>query len=88
VGLVERDLPGGAAAQARAAGRVAALLERRGEAMSARQLHAEVRKLGGAHARWTEEMCSSALRGDARFRHTRAGVGLARREAGRDEPEA
>jgi hypothetical protein len=88
VGLVERDLPGGAAAQARAAERVAALLERRGEAMSARRLHAEVRKLGGAHARWTEEMCTSALRGDGRFRHTRAGLELARREAGRGGPEA
>ncbi len=62
IGLVERDLPGGAAAVERAADHVAAALDRRGTGLAAGELRAEIAPLSRAHGRWTREMCLSALK--------------------------
>jgi hypothetical protein len=78
IGLIERDLPGGADALAAAASHAAALLEQRGRGVGAAELQAEVVRLSPDHARWTTDMCLSVLRSDARFRLSNAGaVGLA-----------
>ena len=80
-GLRDRDLPGGAEALAAAVERVLALLAERGQGAGASELHVAVAPLSAPHARWTPEMCVSALRGNARFRFEKsrraAVVGLA-----------
>ncbi|WP_437986666.1 UvrD-helicase domain-containing protein [Sorangium sp. So ce117] len=77
VGLLERDLPGGAAALVEALEHVAVLLERRARGLGASQLKAEVSRLSQSHAQWSLDMCMSVLRGDPRFRLSQSGaVGL------------
>lgn len=77
IGLMQRDLPGGAEALAEATEHLAGLLERREEGLGAPRLWLEVIRLGPIHAQWTPEMCLSVVRGDARFRLSTAGaVGL------------
>lgn len=78
-GLVDRDLPGGRKAAAKAADHVAALLEQRGRGLTLTALHVELRALGADHARWTQAMCVGALRIDPRFRVRQGGgaIGLA-----------
>jgi hypothetical protein len=83
-GLRDRDVPGGAKALASAGERVAAELARRQRGLSCWELVSLVTGLSAHHARWTAPMCSSALRGDARFRcTTRGGVGLSSWESAR-----
>ncbi|WP_437290977.1 UvrD-helicase domain-containing protein [Sorangium sp. So ce406] len=77
VGLLERDLPGGAAALVEALEHVAGLLERRERGLGAAQLKAEISRLSQSHAQWSLDMCMSVLRGDPRFRLSQSGaVGL------------
>lgn len=77
IGLLDRDLPGGAAALTEAADHTAALLRRRRRGLSAFQLHAEVTRISPTHARWSKEMCRSAVANDTRFRLSQAGtIGL------------
>ncbi|WP_437737337.1 UvrD-helicase domain-containing protein [Sorangium sp. So ce1335] len=77
VGLIDRDLPGGAEALAEAVEHAAALLERRQRGLGSAQLLVELTRLSPAHAHWNAEMCLSVLRGDSRFRLSQAGaVGL------------
>jgi hypothetical protein len=77
-GLTDRDLPGRAKAAAKAADHVAALLAQRGSGLGAGPLHAALTGLSPTHARWTREMCLTALRGDPRLVQSAAGaVGLA-----------
>lgn len=77
IGLLDRDLPGGAAALTEAVEHTVALLRRRRRGLAAVQLHAEVTRISPAHASWSREMCRSALASDARFRFSQAGaIGL------------
>jgi hypothetical protein len=76
-GLVERDLPGGLEALAKATDHVASLLERRQRGLGVRPICDQVKRLGRLHARWTPELCGCLLRRDARFRVAMSGaVGL------------
>ncbi|MDQ3030944.1 MAG: AAA family ATPase [Myxococcota bacterium] len=78
VGLLERDVPGGADALAEATDQVASVLGRRDRGLSAHHAHEEVRVLSSHHARWSEQLTFSVLHGDARFRFSQSGaVGLA-----------
>jgi hypothetical protein len=79
IGLVDRDLPGGRKAAAKAAAHAVALLERRRRGLTLKALHAELRALSPAHAKWTQTMCLGALRIDPRFRTRQGGraIGLA-----------
>jgi hypothetical protein len=77
IGLLDRDLPGGAAALTEAADHIAALLRRRRRGLSAIQLHAEVTRISSTHALWSKQMCRSAVTNDGRFRLSKAGtIGL------------
>lgn len=77
IGLLERDLPGGAPALAHALEHVAGVLEDRQRGLGSGQLQAQVSRLSPEHAQWTEEMCLSVLRGDPRFKQNGVGaVGL------------
>ncbi len=77
VGLVERDLPGGADAIAEATEQLEAVLQRRGRGLTAHQVRSEVATLSAAHTQWTQDMCLSVIRGDPTFRLSRSGnVGL------------
>jgi mRNA-degrading endonuclease RelE of RelBE toxin-antitoxin system len=77
VGLIDRDLPGGAEALAEAMEHTATLLEHRQRGLGAAQMWTEVTRLSQAHARWSRDMCLSVLRGDARFWLSQSGaVGL------------
>ncbi len=77
IGLVDRDLPGGEKARAQAVEHVVATLERRGRGLAVGELHADIAPLSRVHARWTRQMCLTALKGDLRFRFSTAGgVGL------------
>jgi hypothetical protein len=81
-GLVDRDLPGRARAAAKAADHLAGILAERGRGLGAGALPEVLAGLSPAHARWTPAMCLSALRGDARFTQSAAGVvGLSRWES-------
>jgi hypothetical protein len=76
-GLLDRDLPGPRKARAQAGDHVAALLEQRGRGLAAIPLQAALAGRSPVYARWTPEMCLSALRGDPRFRQSVSGaVGL------------
>ncbi len=78
IGLLDRDVPGGASAIADAIEHVEGVLERRDRGLSAFHVHEEVRGLSADHARWTEELTYSVLRSDGRFRASQSGaVGLA-----------
>lgn len=84
VGLIERDLPGGAGALAEAIGHVAQVLEQRQLGLGTMQLWTELTRLGPAHAQWTPEMCLSVIRRDERFRLSQSGaVGLSTWESTR-----
>lgn len=87
IGLLERDLPGGAPALAEALDHIASVLEHRQRGLGAAQVKTHVSRLSPEHARWTEEMCLSVLRGDPRFRLSQAGAaGLAQWESVRVPP--
>src|SRR5262249_41406356 len=78
VGLLDRDLPGGAEARAQAVEHILTLLRRRRRGLAAAPLQATVALLSPEHARWSREMCLSMLGADARFRQNSLGaVGLA-----------
>jgi mRNA-degrading endonuclease RelE of RelBE toxin-antitoxin system len=82
VGLLDRDLPGGAAAMVEALEHVADVLERRGRGLGAAQVQSDVARLSQHHAKWPVETCMSVLRGDQRFRLSQSGaVGLAQWES-------
>jgi len=84
MGLLDRDVPGGAAAITEAADHAANLLARRGRGISGHHIHVEVQLLSDAHAMWTEELTVSTLRTDGRFRFAQTGaVGLAEWESTR-----
>ena len=68
VGLLERDLPGGEPARARAVDYIARVLARRREHLDHAELARAILRLSPDHARWAPEMCLSVLRTDARFR--------------------
>lgn len=77
VGLVERDLPGGAAAIEEATEQLETVLHRRDRGLTAFQVQSELSILSVAHAQWSQEMCLSVLRGQPEFRLSRSGnVGL------------
>lgn len=82
VGLLDRDLPGGADALIQMLEHVAGLLERRDRGLGAAQIKIEVSRLSQAHAEWSVEMCMSVLRADPRFRLSQSGaVGLSQWES-------
>jgi len=84
IGLMDRDVAGGAPAIEEAADHVANLLARRGRGISGHHIHIEVQLLSDAHATWTEELTGSVLRADGRFRFSHSGsVGLAEWESTR-----
>lgn len=74
VGLLDRDVPGGAAAVTKALDRLAGALKRRARGLAAAQVRAEVARLSKLHARWSVETCMSVLRSDPRFRVSRSSV--------------
>jgi hypothetical protein len=77
VGLLERDLPGGEPARARAVEHVAGVLARRRVRLESHQLTSAVHRLSPDHARWSLQMCLGAMRTDPRFRIGHRGeVGL------------
>ncbi len=87
IGLLDRDLPGGAPALAEALDHIASVLEHRQRGLGAAQVKTHVSRLSAEHARWTEEMSMSALRTDPRFRLSQAGAaGLAQWESVRVPP--
>jgi hypothetical protein len=83
VGLLERDLPGGEPARARALDHTARVLaRRRGSPLNQAELVSSIKRLSPTHARWRHEMCLSVIRTDARFRiGYRGEVSLAPKEA-------
>ncbi|MBX3232512.1 MAG: hypothetical protein KIT84_16175 [Labilithrix sp.] len=84
IGLLARDVPGGASAIAEAAAHVEAVLARRERGLSEVHAHEEVRALSPDHARWTAELTMSGLRADGRFRFSTSGaLGLATWESTR-----
>lgn len=84
IGLLERDLPGGAPALAQATEHVTALLQRRACGLGLAALTREIALLSPEHARWTAEMCYAAMRSDARMQGApAAGVGLSAWESAR-----
>lgn len=81
VGLLERDLPGGAAAMAEALDHLFGVLERSGRGLGPSMVKAEVARLSESHSAWPVEMCLSVARSDPRFRQSKRGVvGLSRWE--------
>jgi len=77
-GLRSRDLPGGEGAAREAADAVAAVLEAQGVGLPASACRRIARASGPRCAAWTQEMVSSVLREDVRFRIARHdAVGLA-----------
>lgn len=84
VGLMDRDVPGGAGAINEAAEHAENALSRRGRGLSSRHLHREIQLLSDPHSMWTEELTSSVLRADGRFRFSQTGaIGLASWESTR-----
>lgn len=84
VGLLDRDVPGGAEAIAEALDQLEAILDRRGRGLSSHHASAEVRQLSLPHEAWTEALMMSLVRGDGRFRTSRSGaIGLSAWESTR-----
>jgi hypothetical protein len=78
IGLLVRDVPGGAAAITEAADRVEGVLARRERGLSDFHVQAEVVSISSNHAGWTLPLTLSVLRSDGRFRFsTNGAVGLA-----------
>lgn len=78
VGLLARDVPGGAAAIAEAAAHVEGVLARREKGLADVYVHDEVAGLSPQHATWSLPLTMSVLRSDGRFRMAMSGaVGLA-----------
>jgi superfamily I DNA/RNA helicase/mRNA-degrading endonuclease RelE of RelBE toxin-antitoxin system len=78
IGLLSRDVPGGAAAIAEAADHMEAVLARRARGLSDVHAHDEIVGLSSEHATWTRLLTISVLRSDGRFRFNQSGaVGLA-----------
>lgn len=77
IGLLARDVPGGAAAIAEAGAHMEAVLARRGRGLSAFHVREELAQLSPAHATWSQALAMSVLRADGRFRLSQNGaVGL------------
>lgn len=84
VGLLERDVPGGAPAVAEATESAEALLRRRERGVSLHHLREAIGTLSADLSRWSEELLGSVVRGDGRFRTSQGGaVGLAEWESTR-----
>jgi superfamily I DNA/RNA helicase/mRNA-degrading endonuclease RelE of RelBE toxin-antitoxin system len=84
IGLLARDVPGGAAAIAEATAHFESILGRRERGLSERHAHEEVVGLSEVHARWSPQLTLSVLRSDGRFRLNQSGtVGLATWESTR-----
>lgn len=78
IGLLARDVPGGAAAISEASAHLDAALVRRGRGMSEFHAHQEIVGLSKDHALWSRHLTMSILRSDGRFRLSQSGaVGLA-----------
>ena len=78
IGLLSRDVPGGAAAIAEASAHLEAVLARRGRGVSEFHAHQEIVDLSEDHALWSRQLTMSILRSDGRFRLSQSGaVGLA-----------
>jgi hypothetical protein len=85
IGLLDRDLPGGEPARARAVEHVARTLARRRVGLDNASLAAEIHRLSPDHARWAPATCRCVMRTDPRLRLVQggSGVGLARWESPR-----
>lgn len=78
IGLIERDLPGGADAAAEAIEALESDLEARGVGLAPTEALERVRELDGPHASWTIEMVRSIARDAGSLRVNRSGsIGLA-----------
>lgn len=84
IGLLSRDVPGGAAAITEAGDHLEAVLARRDRGLSDVHAHDEVVGLSPEHASWSTQLLMSVLRSDGRFRLNQSGaVGLATWESTR-----
>lgn len=78
VGLLARDVPGGAAAITEACAHLEAVLARRGRGLSEFHAHQELAALSPIYQSWSVPLTMSVLRADGRFRMSMSGaVGLA-----------
>ncbi|MBK7823493.1 MAG: AAA family ATPase [Tessaracoccus sp.] len=78
VGLLARDVPGGAPAISEACAHLEALLARRGRGLSEFHAHQALTALAPSYQAWTAPLTMSILRADGRFRMSMNGaVGLA-----------
>jgi hypothetical protein len=78
IGLLARDVPGGASAIAEAGDHLEAVLARRDRGLSEHHAHAEVIGLSRDHASWSCPLMVSVLHADGRFRFNQSGaIGLA-----------
>src|SRR5690606_22957040 len=76
-GLLERDVPGGAASLAEAADAVVERLEQSQKGLTAFQAEQLVLQLSTLHAGWSPQLVASVLRNEPRLHVTRAGgIGL------------
>lgn len=73
IGLLDRDVPGGARAIAVARDHVERVFLSRQEGLASGHVVDLVRLLSRTHARWDEAMVISVLRGDRRFRLSKSG---------------
>jgi superfamily I DNA/RNA helicase/mRNA-degrading endonuclease RelE of RelBE toxin-antitoxin system len=77
VGLLSRDVPGGAAAITEACAHLEAVLARRGRGLSELHAHQELIGLSTIYRDWSVPLTMSVLRADGRFRLSMSGaVGL------------
>lgn len=86
IGLMERDVPGGARAIARFGDALAEELMRANRGLGGGRLASLLARLGGVHARWTVQMARGVARVDPRFQlppGAVGGVGLAAWEGAR-----
>jgi superfamily I DNA/RNA helicase/mRNA-degrading endonuclease RelE of RelBE toxin-antitoxin system len=78
IGLLSRDVPGGAAAIAEAGAHIEGVLARRGRGLSDFHVHEQIVGLSQDHTLWSRQLAMSVLRSDGRFRLSQSGaVGLA-----------
>lgn len=84
IGLLDRDVAGGATAISDALDQIESLFTRRGKGLSYFAAHQAIVGLSAEHATWTPELLASLLRGDGRFRVSQSGAaGLATWESTR-----
>ena len=82
LGLMDRDLPGGAEAIEEMGEHLESVLIRRGRGITKEEVLAEAHRLSSVHAQWSIEMTLSVLRADSRFRFSRWGaIGLSEWES-------